>query len=51
MKQGWEIKKLGEVCDILDNLRQPITKHDRRAGIYPYFGATGILDYIDSFIF
>ena len=51
MKQGWEIKKLGEVCEILDSFRKPVTKKDRREGIYPYYGATGIQDYVDSFIF
>lgn len=51
MKQGWEIKKLGEVCEILDHLRVPITKKDRREGCYPYYGASGIQDYVDSYIF
>lgn len=51
MKQGWEIKKLGEVCEILDHLRVPITKKDRREGVYPYYGASGIQDYVDSYIF
>jgi len=47
----WEIKKLGEVCEILDRLRKPITKKDRITGDYPYYGATGILSYVDSYIF
>jgi len=51
LPKGWEIKKLGEVCEILDKLRKPITKRDRIAGKYPYYGATGILDYINDFIF
>lgn len=51
MKQGWEIKKIGEVCEILDHLRVPITKKDRREGVYPYYGASGIQDYVDSYIF
>lgn len=51
MKQGWEIKKLGEVVDILDNLRKPITKRDRVEGEYPYYGATGILSYVHNYIF
>lgn len=51
MKQGWEIKKLGEVVDVLDNLRKPITKRDRVEGEYPYYGATGILSYVHNFIF
>ena len=51
MKAGWQIKPLGELCDILDNLRKPITKSLRIEGIYPYYGATGILDYVESFLF
>ena len=44
-------KKLGEVCDVLDNKRKPVTKRDRTAGEYPYYGATGILDYVKNYIF
>ncbi len=51
MKEGWEVKKLGDVCEILDYLRKPVTKKDRREGIYPYYGASGIQDYVDSYIF
>lgn len=50
-KTNWQTKKLGEVCDILDNKRKPITKKNRTAGEYPYYGATGILDYVDDYIF
>ena len=48
---GWQMKTLGEVCEILDNLRKPITKRDRIDGEYPYYGATGILSYVNDFIF
>lgn len=51
MKEGWEYKKLGEVCQILDSLRKPVTKKDRKKGIFPYYGASGIQDYVDSYIF
>jgi type I restriction enzyme, S subunit len=47
----WEMKPLGEVCEILDNLRKPITKRDRIEGEYPYYGATGVLSYINDYIF
>ena len=40
-----------DVCDILDRFRKPITKKNRRAGVFPYYGATGVLDYVDSWIF
>ena len=43
--------ELGEVVEILDSLRKPITKHDRKPGPYPYYGATGILDYVEGYLF
>ena len=51
MTHNWTYKKLGEVANIHDTLRKPVTKKDRRAGIYPYYGATGIQDYVDNYIF
>jgi len=47
----WEETTIGEYCDILDNLRKPITKKDREAGIYPYYGSTNIQDYVSDYIF
>lgn len=49
--EKWEEKTLGELCDVLDSRRKPITKKDRVAGVYPYYGATGILDYVSGWIF
>ena len=51
MKAGWTIKTLGELCDVLDSKRKPITKSDRKPGEYPYYGATGIQDYVEGFLF
>jgi type I restriction enzyme S subunit len=48
---GWKTSPLGGLCDILDSLRRPITKRDRTSGEYPYYGATGIVDYVGDFIF
>ncbi|EOH7148439.1 restriction endonuclease subunit S [Campylobacter coli] len=47
----WKINKLEEVCEILDNKRIPISQKNRIRGIYPYYGASGIVDYIDKYIF
>lgn len=47
----WPTVKLGDVVEVLDRLRKPITKSDRVAGPFPYYGATGILDYVDNYIF
>lgn len=51
MIKGWTIAQLGEICDILDNLRKPITKKDRVEGEVPYYGATGILSYVKDYLF
>ena len=47
----WPVKTLGEVCEVLDSLRKPITKRDRTSGVYPYYGATGIVDHVGDYIF
>jgi len=44
-------EKLENVCEILDSQRIPITEKDRKPGIYPYYGANGVQDYVDDFIF
>ena len=43
--------KLEEVVEIFDYKRKPISKGNRKEGKYPYYGATGIVDYVDNFIF
>ena len=48
-KVGFEWKTLGEVGDILDNLRKPIKASLRLAGSNPYYGANNIQDYVDGF--
>jgi type I restriction enzyme S subunit len=47
----WPVKTIGDVCAVLDSLRKPITKRDRTSGDYPYYGATGIVDYVGDYIF
>ena len=42
---------LEDVCEILDSQRIPITASERKAGGYPYYGANGIQDYVDDYIF
>jgi type I restriction enzyme S subunit len=51
MKNGWQEKPLGTLCEVLDNMRKPVTKRDRVAGQYPYYGATGIQDYVADYLF
>lgn len=47
----WEEKKLNAICENLDNKRIPVTKRDRENGEYPYYGASGIVDYVSQYIF
>ncbi len=46
-----EYVKLEDVCEILDSQRVPITASERKSGIYPYYGANGIQDYVEDYIF
>ena len=50
---GWEVKPLRELLILEDSRRIPLSNKERenRKGIYPYYGATGIMDYIDDYIF
>ena len=50
-KGEWEEKELGEVVEILNNKRKPITNSHRVKGNIPYYGASGIIDYVESYIF
>ena len=42
---------MNKIGENLDSKRIPITGGDRKQGIYPYYGATGIGDYVDDYIF
>ena len=43
--------KLGDICEILDSKRVPVTAADRQPGPYPYYGANGVQDYVADYIF
>lgn len=51
--EGEEVvwKTLNEISTNMDNLRRPVTKTLRNDGIYPYYGASGIVDYVGGYIF
>jgi type I restriction enzyme S subunit len=51
LPDGWEEKTLDQISENLDSKRVPITKNKRKSGIYPYYGASGIVDYVDGYIF
>ena len=50
-KSEWRIKPLGKICTNYDSRRIPITEKDRVKGEIPYIGASGVIDYINDFIF
>lgn len=50
-KKNWECKTVAEISENLDYKRIPVTKKDREDGIYPYYGASGIVDYVKEYLF
>ena len=51
--EGWEVKALGDVIEFHDSKRIPLNSRQRseRQGPYPYYGAAGIMDYVDDLLF
>jgi type I restriction enzyme S subunit len=48
---GWGVTIVDRISTNLDSRRIPITKSDRNSGEYPYYGASGIVDYVADYIF
>lgn len=48
---AWEQCKLGDIVDFLDGQRKPLKESERIKGKYPYYGASGIIDYINDYLF
>lgn len=44
-------RNLEDLCQVLDSKRIPITANKRTPGPYPYYGANGVQDYINEYIF
>ena len=51
--KGWEVGSFSDISEILDSKRIPLSKRERekRANIYPYYGAASLMDYVDDYIF
>ena len=49
----WNTYKLSDVVDFLDEKRVPLKESERltKKGVYPYYGASGIIDYVDNYLF
>lgn len=48
---NWETKTLNQISENLDSKRVPITKNKRKSGDIPYYGASGIVDYVADYLF
>ena len=59
LPDGWVWTTIGQVAEILDSKRIPVNASDREARIadkssnelYPYYGATGQVGWIDDYLF
>ena len=51
--EGWGVEKLGNITICHDSKRVPLSSNDRELvkGEIPYYGATGIMDYVNDYIF
>ena len=51
--EGWHVKNLLEVASLFDSKRKPLSGNERSQmdKIYPYYGATSVMDYVDDYIF
>ncbi len=51
--EGWQLGILKDIFKNFDSKRKPITASDRvkEKGLYPYYGAAALMDYIDDYIF
>ena len=56
LPRGWEVCRLEDIVDVLDNKRKPIRAEERakridgKKTLYPYYGATGFVGYIDEYL-
>ncbi len=51
MAGEWRLRPLGELVDNFDGIRVPVKGADRRHGPYPYYGASGVVDHVDQYLF
>ena len=53
LPDGYRIVKLGDAVSNYDSKRKPMSSRERELhqGLYPYYGSTSIIDYVDDYIF
>ena len=51
--EGWKVGGLFDIAEIFDKKRKPLSGNVREKmdKIYPYYGATSCMDYVDDYIF
>ena len=50
---GWHIGSVSEIIELHDSKRIPLSSREREKldKIYPYYGATSVMDYVDHYLF
>ena len=51
MAGEWRERQLDELTENFDAIRVPRKEANRRTGPYPYYGASGVVDYVDNYLF
>lgn len=51
MPSDWKVRPLSELTRNFDGVRRPVKEADRKAGPYPYYGASGVVDHVDGYLF
>ena len=46
---SWTVSTIGDLTENRDAARRPIRGSERTAGVVPYYGASGIIDYVDGY--
>ena len=53
LPDGWRIGAVGDIIQLHDSKRVPLsgTERSKMAKLYPYYGATSLMDYVDNYLF
>ena len=53
LPEGWVWATVAQITENFDGVRVPVRAKDRktRQGPYPYYGASGVIDYVDGYLF
>lgn len=53
LPDGWRVGTVNDIIQLHDSKRIPLsgTERDKMAKIYPYYGATSLMDYVDNYLF